>query len=257
MITDIQINPATTSWPALRDGVLTAEHLGYGAAWVFDHLDGRVLSRGQVVGSGMLECFSLLGALAATTTTIGLGSLVVNVHNRPAGTLAASAATVQRISDGRLLLGLGAGAAPGSRWASEQDALGIELKATMAERHAVLSHQLDVLDLLWTADRHETYAGFELPALRPPVLLGVNSVALARIAGERCDGVNVRATHPRGGELIEIAREAAGSRPFVTTAWAAFDDRTAIDTARSWDVDRLILVWFVPLDPQRIPSPNG
>src|SRR4051812_49181085 len=124
MIIDLQISPATTSWPVLRDGVLAAEALGYGAGWVFAHFDGRVLSPRGAVGSGMLECFSLLGALAATTSTIRLGSLVVNVANRPPGTLAASAATVQRISGGRLLLGLGAGASPTSPWAAEQNALG-------------------------------------------------------------------------------------------------------------------------------------
>lgn len=255
MIIDIQISPATTAWPRLRDGVRAAEELGYGAAWAFDHFDGRVLSRGDSVGSGMLECFSLLGALAATTTTIGLGSLVVNVHNRPAGTLAASAATVQRISEGRLLLGLGAGASPGSRWASEHVLLGIDVAATLPERHAVLDRQLDMIETLWAHDRHESFAGFELPLQRPPVLLGVNSVALARTAGSRCDGVNVRAAHPAARDLLAAARDAAGDKPFVTTAWAAYDDRAGIEAARSWGVDRLILVWFVPLDPASIPTP--
>ena len=45
-------------------------------------------------GDRMLECFTLLGALAATTSTIELGVLVANVWNRQVGTLVSAAASV-------------------------------------------------------------------------------------------------------------------------------------------------------------------
>src|SRR4051794_135898 len=103
---DLQLSPAVEPWPVLRDSVRLAEERGFDTAWVFDHFDGTMLG-----GATMLECFTLLGALAASTTRIGLGSLVVNVANRLPAVMAQSAASVQILSDGRFRLGLGAGAA--------------------------------------------------------------------------------------------------------------------------------------------------
>ena len=62
----------------------------------------------------MPECFATLGALAAATRNIGLGSLVVNAGLRDPAIVANAAATVQEISGGRFILGLGAGASPSS-----------------------------------------------------------------------------------------------------------------------------------------------
>jgi alkanesulfonate monooxygenase SsuD/methylene tetrahydromethanopterin reductase-like flavin-dependent oxidoreductase (luciferase family) len=107
---DIQLSPAVEPWPDLRDGILRAEEAGFGAAWVFDHFAGAMLG-----GTTMLECFTLLGAMAASTERIGLGSLVVNMANRNPGVLAMCAASVQHIAGGRFTLGLGAGTSPTSR----------------------------------------------------------------------------------------------------------------------------------------------
>ena len=69
MIIDIQFSPAVDTWPVVRDGVLLAEACGFDTAWVFDHFAGSVLAGGTT----MIECFTLLGALSAATTRIGLG----------------------------------------------------------------------------------------------------------------------------------------------------------------------------------------
>ena len=141
MILDLELNSATTEWAQLRDTAVAAEEAGVGAVWVFDHLSGTVLH-----GDRMLECFTLLGALAASTTTIELGSMVANVANRHPGVLATAAASVQAISNGRLLFGIGAGAAPGSRWSREHDSIGIPLRQSIADRHAAVEEALDLFD---------------------------------------------------------------------------------------------------------------
>ena len=69
---DIQYSPGTNEWPVLRDAILQAEAEGYDTTWVFDHFDGAMIQGDRP----MLECFTLLGALAAATSTIGLGTLV-------------------------------------------------------------------------------------------------------------------------------------------------------------------------------------
>ncbi|MEX0847528.1 MAG: LLM class flavin-dependent oxidoreductase [Ilumatobacteraceae bacterium] len=255
MIVDIQLNPAAEPWQSLRDGVLVAEAAGFGTAWVFDHFAGDVLT-----GSGMIECFTLLGALAASTERIGLGSLVVNVANRNPGVMALSAASVQAVSGGRLVLGLGAGAAPDTWWSAEHRALGIHLAPTMARRHERLAGALDELDRLWADDRPDELAHFARPVLRPPVIVGVNSEPLARMAARRTDGLNVRGTHDWLDAIVAAAFEerAASGRadePMDVSVWAAFDPALADPDhpdRRRWEalgVGRLVLVCLRPHDP--------
>ncbi len=221
---DVLYNAATHSWPSLRDRVRDAEAQGFGTAWVYDHLSGSVFNSPR-----MLECFTLAGALAAATSTIGIGTLVVNAANRTAGMTVSAAASVQEISGGRFVFGLGAGAAPNTKWSEEQDLLGIALPGSMAARHERLVEVLDLCDELWDAQRDPQWTGFPLPSPRPPVLLGVNSVALAQVAGRRCEALNVRLEHPSLSDFYAAALQAraesdrAGT-PLTLTAWTSMND---------------------------------
>jgi len=259
VLIDLQLSPGTMPWPAILEGSQAAEEAGFAALWAFDHLDGSLLR-----GHTMLECWSLMGAVAASTRTIGVGTLVANIASRPPGVLAAAAASVQAISGGRLRLGLGAGTSPRSPFASEQRAMNMPVKDRLAERHAALVEVLDLLDTLWSPDRDPVYAGFARPEVRPPVLVGVNSAALAAIAGQRCDGVNVRGSDPNMAEWLRVARAAHSARPaagagvvgapFEATLWTMWDpDLLDADhpDRRTWaalGIDRLILTALEPLD---------
>ena len=81
-----------------------------------------------------LECFALLGALAAETGTIALGTLVVRATLRPAATTANAFATAARIAPGRIIAGLGAG---DSQSRAENEAYGLDF-GTIEERLARL-----------------------------------------------------------------------------------------------------------------------
>ncbi|MCE9621444.1 MAG: LLM class flavin-dependent oxidoreductase [Actinomycetia bacterium] len=233
MLVDVQFSSAANEWPALRDAVLQAEADGHNAVWVFDHFDGTLLGGDRPV----MECFTLLGALAAATSTIRVGSMVANVANRHAAVLAAAAQTVQRISNGRLLLGIGAGGAPDSPWAREHKERGIELSSDLAQRHAAVLRQIEAVRALSSS------------ATQPiPILVGVNSIALATIAGTHADGVNVRLSSSRAAEQIGAARAAAGDRSFETTGWAHATDQAAHDKAQELNLDRLIITRLGPLD---------
>lgn len=254
MLIDLQLNPATTPWPLLRDGVLAAEQSGFGAFWMVDHLAGNSMG-----GSTMTECFTTLGALAAATTSIPLGTLVANVHNREPGVLAVAAATLDHIGGRRMLLGLGAGTSPTSTYAAEQFAVGAPIASRLADRHAAVERTLDLLDEMWGPAPPDRFDTFPRPRQRPLVLLGVNSIALARIAGSRTDGINVRWTDANAASLFDAADTAAGAhRSLLRTTWVPWDEALADpdhpERRRMSElrIDRLVLVAGRRLDPAEV-----
>jgi len=93
-------------WPELLDMIRAIEDLGFDSIWVGEHLLYRWPDRQP---RGPWEAWSMLSAIAAVTSRVEFGPLVActNFHN-PA-LLAKQAATIDEISGGRLILGLGAG----------------------------------------------------------------------------------------------------------------------------------------------------
>jgi alkanesulfonate monooxygenase SsuD/methylene tetrahydromethanopterin reductase-like flavin-dependent oxidoreductase (luciferase family) len=103
-----------------------AEDAGLDAVFVFDHLwRGDPPNRRPA-----LECFALLGAVAAETSRIRVGTLVARATLRPAATLANSFGTAQRVSGGRLIAGIGSG---DSHSRAENEAFGLPF-GTMVDR---------------------------------------------------------------------------------------------------------------------------
>lgn len=252
MIYDVQFTQGHYSWPELRDAARAAESAGYDTLWIADHLAGDVMS-----AASMPECFTMLGALAEATSTIRLGVLVANVGTRHPGMLANAAATVQNVSEGRFTLGLGAGASPKSPFASELRALDIPIPSTMAERHRRVEATLDVLEAMWAPDRDPQFDTFPTPCAPIPIVLGVNSIALAKIASRRADGVNVRASHDRRTEILAAAQPTDG-RSFTTSVWDFWEpqwrsDRSVIDRHLANErVDRVVLLVRGNVDPRTL-----
>ncbi|HZR42558.1 MAG TPA: LLM class flavin-dependent oxidoreductase [Ktedonobacteraceae bacterium] len=95
----------TARWPDLLAFAERAEVLGFDSLWVPDHL----LLKWQEQTRGIWECWSLLAALAAVTHRVELGSLVACTAFRNPALLAKMVDTIDEISGGRLIVGLGAG----------------------------------------------------------------------------------------------------------------------------------------------------
>lgn len=93
-------------WPELREMAQVAEAIGLDSLWVGDHLLYRYPD-GDV--RGPWEAWSLLSALATVTSRVELGPLVACASFHNPAVMAKMAAGVDAISDGRLILGLGAG----------------------------------------------------------------------------------------------------------------------------------------------------
>jgi alkanesulfonate monooxygenase SsuD/methylene tetrahydromethanopterin reductase-like flavin-dependent oxidoreductase (luciferase family) len=94
-------------WTDLRAMAVRAEELGFDSVWYGDHLLYR--RPGDDRARGPWEAWTVLAGLAAVTSRITLGPLVAATAFHAPAMLAKQAATVDEISGGRLVLGLGAG----------------------------------------------------------------------------------------------------------------------------------------------------
>lgn len=94
------------SWDEVRRAALRVEELGYDSVWAWDHF---VPLHGDVEQGPMLEGWQILAAWGALTTRIRLGTLVTGVQYRHPAVVANMVATLDHITHGRAVLGLGAG----------------------------------------------------------------------------------------------------------------------------------------------------
>jgi alkanesulfonate monooxygenase SsuD/methylene tetrahydromethanopterin reductase-like flavin-dependent oxidoreductase (luciferase family) len=93
-------------WPEVRAIARAAEEVGFESIWQGDHMLYRGDERGE---RGPWDVWTQLAALAASTERVRLGPLVAATAFHPAGVLARMAASIDEVSGGRFVLGLGTG----------------------------------------------------------------------------------------------------------------------------------------------------
>jgi F420-dependent oxidoreductase-like protein len=128
----------------------TAEDAGFESLWVMDHFYQLPALGGET--QPMLESYTLLGALAARTSRIRLGALVTGVTYRNPALLAKIVTTLDVISAGRAMLGIGAA------WHDvEHEGLGVDFPP-VGERMARLEEAVQICRAMFR-DEHPTFDG--------------------------------------------------------------------------------------------------
>lgn len=170
-------------WGEVVDIARTVEDCGFDSIWVGDHL----LYRDDLGSSGPWEAWTSLAALAQATERVMLGPLVAATSFHSPAMIAKMASTVDEISGGRLILGLGAG------WNRvEYDAFGFPFdhRVSRFEEAFTIIRTLVREGSIDFEGRYYTMRGTELlPAARPdmPILLGSNGPRMLRIGAPHID----------------------------------------------------------------------
>jgi alkanesulfonate monooxygenase SsuD/methylene tetrahydromethanopterin reductase-like flavin-dependent oxidoreductase (luciferase family) len=164
-----------------------AERVGLDSIWVYDHL---IFKFPPEPDEGLHEAWTILSALAPVVPRVELGTLVMCTSFRNAGLMAKMAATLDAISDGRLILGMGAG------WHEpEYTSFGYPFDHLVGR----FEEDIEVIDRLLRGEtvdfdgRWSRYAGAQLlppPARKTPVLIASKGERMLRLTAHWADAWN-------------------------------------------------------------------
>ncbi|MFP8873953.1 MAG: TIGR03560 family F420-dependent LLM class oxidoreductase [Myxococcota bacterium] len=195
------------SWMEASEAAIDFDQLGFDSVWVCDHVYGipnPVLP--------IFEAWSQLAAIAAITQNVQLGTLVTPPLFRNVGVLAKQVATIDHISNGRTIMGLGAG------WFQpEFESYGMPFPS-LGKRMQALDETVQVLKALWTEER-VSFDGEHCqlrdavcepkPVRRPPILVGGGGEkVLMGIAARHADiWNNMAVTQGQLAQKVEALRK--------------------------------------------------
>lgn len=196
-------------WPTLRDACLSVERAGWDGLWIDDHL----LADEGDPGDPKLEGWATLAALAVLTERVRLGILVAANTFRPPGLTAKLATTLDHLSGGRSVLGLG-----GGWFGREHETFGIDFGAGFGDRLDRLDEATGLIRRLLDGDRvtHEGRyyamrdAICEPRPLQPrlPILIGGSGpTKTLRTTARYADLWNGYGSPERIAETNEVLRE--------------------------------------------------
>jgi alkanesulfonate monooxygenase SsuD/methylene tetrahydromethanopterin reductase-like flavin-dependent oxidoreductase (luciferase family) len=205
----LQLWPQQTDWPSFRDASRRAEAEGWDSVWTWDHLLAIFGPWEQPIFEGWM----VLSALGALTSKVRLGLMVgANTFRNP-GLTSKLATTLDHVSGGRAVLGIG-----GAWFEREHDAFGIDFGATVGERLDRLDEAVMLLRRLLDGERfsHEgRFYSFHDALCEPrpiqrrlPILVGGSGPRKTlRTVALRADGWNTSGSYEDVAGLVAILAE--------------------------------------------------
>ena len=198
----------------LLETARNAEAWGYAALYVPDHwVYERQGGGGLDESASSWEATTILGAIGAVTSKARIGALVLcNLYRHPA-TTAQSIVTLDHVSGGRAMLGIGSG------WTkAEFDMMGMEFP-DVKPRLRKLAEAVRIIKDLWSSSRTTLHGEFyrlenafivpkPVQQPHPPVMLGGSGKGILRIAAREADHVNIISDAGRAGTILmsEVAK---------------------------------------------------
>ena len=205
----LQLWSQQTDWPGFRDAALAAEEAGWDSVWTWDHLNAIFGPWEQPIFEG----WSVLDGLGPLTSRVRLGLMVgANTFRNP-GHTAKLATTLDHLSDGRAVLGIG-----GAWFEREHDAYGIDFGAGFGERLDRLDEAVMLMRRLLDGERFSHEGRFytfhdALCQPRPvqahlPILVGGSGPRKTlRTVALRADAWNTSGTVDEVRDKLEILAE--------------------------------------------------
>lgn len=219
-----------------------AEDAGFGNIWITDHYNNR-------------DVWTTLAVLSLLTNKISLGTGVTNPYTRNAAITASSIASINELSGGRAILGIG----PGDK--ATFDKMGIDWDKPLSRvKETVLAIRA------FLAKEQVSQAGFKgaqmsFSTSKIPIYIGAQGPKMLELAGAISDGVLINASHPDDFKfavpMIHAGAEKAGRKPedVQVCAYASFSADK--DTAKAVNASKIVVAFIVAGSPENVLERHG
>jgi 5,10-methylenetetrahydromethanopterin reductase len=216
--------------------------LGFGNIWITDHYNNR-------------DVWTTLAVLSLLTNKISLGTGVTNPYTRNAAITASSIASINELSGGRAILGIG----PGDK--ATFDKMGIDWDKPLSRvRETVLAIRA------FLAKEQVSQAGFKgaqmsFTTSKIPIYIGAQGPKMLELAGAISDGVLINASHPDDFKfavpMIRAGAEKAGRKPedVQVCAYASFSADK--DPAKAVNASKIVVAFIVAGSPENVLERHG
>ncbi len=230
--------------PASKIGYMAklAEDSGFDTVWITDHYNNR-------------DVYSTLALLSLLTNKVRLGTGVTNPYTRNPAITASSIASIDEISGGRAVLGIG----PGDK--ATFDAMGIAWERPLSQVKNSASAIRALLKRERLSEGGFKGAQMAFKARDIPIFIGAQGPKMLELAGQIGDGVLINASHPEDFKfavpLVRGGAEKAGRDPrdVEISAYASFSADK--DRAKAVDAAKVVVAFIVAGSPENVLERHG
>lgn len=230
--------------PALKVGYLAklAEDAGFDTIWITDHYNNR-------------DVYSTLAILSLATSRVKLGTGVTNPYTRNVAVTASSIGSINEISGGRAILGIG----PGDK--ATFDAMGVAWEKPLSAVRESVGALRELLAKKRVAGSGMKGAQLAFSPGKIPIYIGAQGPKMLEMAGMIADGVLVNASHPDDFKyavpLIREGAKKAGRDPdgVEIAAYTSFSaDKNGEKAANE---AKIVVAFIVAGSPETVLSRHG